>query len=309
MSLLKQAEYIILKRKQSAESKALFNYKKALNFPEIKAAERNYSVLLPKLCRCEAFNIEDENLKKQYLIALKQRKEALEKYKISDNDLIPQYYCPKCKDTGYKDGVACICLKQTVNNIITDEYGINTQTFNSFEDNGLDENPVYKQQLADKYEKMLSYCNSFPSTKYSTHIFTGLSGTGKTYLASCVAKKIMERGYSVIFITAFKINEIFLKYHLDFRGEGSAYLDNLYTCNMLVIDDLGTENTFKNVTNEYLLSLLSERFANNRHTLVTTNLDGEQIRQKYDDRLHSRLLDKKRTYIFPFAGDDLRQIK
>ena len=308
MNLIKQAENVILKRKQKAEEYAISCYNAALKIPEFKQVEKAYNSFLPKLTRLEAFGIKDEEVKGKYLIAYEKRKEVLKKYNIKERNFKPKYSCLLCNDTGYKDGIACICLKQEINNIISIEYGIG-KTFHSFESNSIESNPLYKMQLSSLYENMQKYCSGFPDTKYTTHIFTGLSGTGKTYLATCVARNIMEKGFTVIFVTAFKLNEIFLKYHLDFKGEGGDYLDNLYSCDFLVIDDLGTENTLKNVTNEYLLSLVSERLNNNKHTLLTTNLNGDQIRLKYDDRLHSRLLDKKKTYVFTFSGEDLRQIK
>jgi DNA replication protein DnaC len=118
----------------------------------------------------------------------------------------------------------------------------------------------------------------------------------------------MERGYTVIFLTAFKLNEIFLRYHLDHRDGGRDYLENIYGCDLLVIDDLGTENIFKNVTVEYLLSLISERMFSGAHTLITTNLDGVQLMSRYGERLYSRLTDKRKTYIFQFTGKNLRRI-
>jgi DNA replication protein DnaC len=309
MSLLTQAEEIINRRRFQAENTAQGYYDNALKNPEIAQAENAYRRLLPKISKCEALGIKDEKLFKEFAIISEARKETFSKHGVFEALFLPDYKCKKCGDTGYRKGIACVCLKQEINNIIISEYGTNLSDFKSFEDTDLESNPVFKDSLADKYEKIQKYCCNFPDTKYKTHIFTGFSGTGKTYLASCAAKKVMERGYTVIFLTAFRLNEIFLKYHTDFKGEGASCMDNLYTCDFLVIDDLGTENTFKNVTAEYLLSLFSERFSSGRHTLITTNLDGEQIRLKYDDRIYSRLMDKYRTYIFRFEGKDLRQIK
>lgn len=309
MSLLSQAEELINKRKSTAEYEADLYYNNALKTAEISLIEKEYRSLLPKFCKFEALGIENKDLKIKFSDILKQRKDIFIKNKIDEKKFKPKYSCSKCNDTGYCNGKSCVCLKQAVNNIITNEYGIDVMKFRNFEDTDVESNPLYKLYLADKYEKMQRYCNGFPDTKYKTHVFNGLSGTGKTFLASCVSKKIIDRGFTVIFVTAFKLNEIFLKYHTDFKGEGGVYLDNLYTCDLLVIDDLGTENTFKNVTNEYLLSIISERIAEVKHTLITTNLNGEQIRQKYEDRFHSRLLDKHRTYVIDFIGEDLRQIK
>jgi DNA replication protein DnaC len=301
VNLVKQAENIVNKRKKEAENAAENAYEKAMEIPEVKACEVAYCALLPKISRCEALNFDDKKLKESFEKAFRQRKEIFKKYVINEKDFEPRYHCPKCKDTGYYEGKECVCLKQEINAIINREYGAGV--FNSFED-GLPEN---FNELNGIYEKIRKYCECFPDNKYLTLIFRGMSGTGKTCLASCVADSVIKKGYTVIFITAFKLNEIFKMYHLDFKGKGADLLENLYTCDLLVIDDLGTETSLKNITNEYLLSLISERTFNNKHLIVTTNFDDEKLFNKYDGRLTSRLLDKNKTYIFNFTGDDLRQ--
>lgn len=309
MSLLSRAGEIIGKKKYSAEYEADLYYKSALENAGVCLIEKEYKKLMPQVCRCEALGIENQSLKDKFNAVIRRRKEIFAANGIDEKKFYPLYSCSECGDTGYVNGKPCICLKQAANNLITAQYGIDAMKFKSFEETDVETDPVLKAYLADTYAKMQKYCGSFPETKYKTHVFSGLSGTGKTYLASCISKKIIEMGYTVIFVTAFKLNEIFLKYHTSYKDGSETCLDYLYGCDLLVIDDLGTENTFKNVTNEYLLSILSERIIEEKHTLITTNLDGEQIRRKYDDRFHSRLLNKRGTFVFNFTGEDLRQLK
>lgn len=308
MSLLKQAEYIISRRKLDAERAAAENYERALSVPEIMEAEREYSAVLPAYCRCEALCLEDKHLREKYQAARIARERALKKYGFDEGDFAPKYGCPDCGDTGYKDGAPCRCLRQAINNIITESYGIDIAQFRGFDYVDPAFEKTIKGELSAVYDGMKKYCERFPDTKFTTHVFSGLTGTGKTHLACCAAKRVMERGFAVIFLTAFKLNEIFLKYHIDHRGGDREYLENIYNCDLLVIDDLGTENIFKNVTAEYLLSLLSERLFDNRHTLITTNLDGGQLFERYGDRLYSRLTDKRKTCLFQFSGGNLRQL-
>ncbi len=307
MSLLGQAEYIISKKRQSAEQAAAENYRKALEFPEIMEAEREYGSVLPKYCRCEALHIDDQEIREKFEKARRKREQALKKYGFCEDDFMPKYSCPDCRDSGYKEGSPCSCLRQAINNIITENYGINVSQLPGFEY----ADSVSKaacEQLGGLYDSMKKYCESFPDTRYTTHVFSGTTGTGKTHLACCVAKRVMERGFTIIFLTAFKLNEIFLRYHLGHKNIGAEYLENIYGCDLLVIDDLGTENIFNNVTVEYLLSLISERMFSGAHTLITTNLDGEQLMSRYSERLYSRLADKKKSCIFQFSGKDLRRI-
>lgn len=309
MSLIKQAEEIIKRNRQEAEALAERHYEDALKVEVFADIERQYRALIPALAKSEALGIPDPDLQQEYASVVKKRKEVMAKYGIKEKSFLPAYTCKKCSDTGYFEDKTCICLKQAASSVITSEYGIDVLNLRSFEESDIETNPVLKSCLHSQYDNMQKYCRSFPDTKYRMLIFSGTTGTGKTRLASCMAKQLMERGFSVIFITAFKMNEIFLKYHLDFKGDGRLYLEKLYKCDFLILDDLGTENTLKNVTNEYLLSIISERIITKKHTVVTTNLDSEQIRQKYDDRMHSRLTDKSVGYTFNFAGEDLRQLK
>lgn len=306
MNIYKQAENNVLLRRQKANIYAEKAYTAAMEIPEVCNAENAYCALLPKVSRCEALNIEDKELKNEFFKASKDREEAFKKYGINQNDFLPKYNCSFCNDTGYKDGNVCSCLKIELNSIITKEYGM--KNFSSFSDNCNMKNPAIKKQLSSFYGNMEKYCEGFPDTKYTTLIFSGMPGTGKTYLASCMADRLIKKGRTVIFVSAFMLNEIFKAYHLDFKGSGGELLQNLYDCDFLIIDDLGTENTFKNITNEYLLSLVSERMHNGKHLLITTNFGDEKLYERYDGRLTSRLLDKRKTYVFNFTGDDLRQI-
>lgn len=307
MSLMQSAKEILLKRRQQAQQNAFSAYQKAMSNAELKTCQQEIDRLLPEIAKSEALGKADEKLNKKYSDAINLKKELLQKYNIDEKDFTPKYFCRRCNDSGYINGEVCACLKQIINTIITEQYGLNSLT--GFTDKKVNSSPEYKQLLEDKYAIMNKYCEHFPDTKYCTHIFWGETGTGKTYLSCFIAKNIMKKGHSVIFVSAFKLNKIFLEYHLDFNGQYADYIETLYDCDLLIIDDLGTENCYKNVTNEYLLSLISERLQGCKHTLITTNLGAEHLRQKYDERFYSRLTDKNKTYILNFCGKDLRQVK
>lgn len=83
-------------------------------------------------------------------------------------------------------------------------------------------------------------------------------------------------------------------------------LRNVLTAEMLVIDDLGTEPRYNNVTCEYLLMVLEERVAKGLVTVVTTNLSSDRIMKQYNERVYSRMFDKRRSLAIEFEGDDLR---
>ena len=132
------------------------------------------------------------------------------------------------------------------------------------------------------------------------------TGVGKTYLASCLANEMLKKEYSVCFVSAFALNESLQKYHTTFDGSKSLWLDPFIDADILIIDDLGTEPMIKNVTENYLYLILSERERFSRPVIITTNLKPADINSRYDERIYSRLCNKKNAQLFRIEGDDLR---
>ena len=140
-------------------------------------------------------------------------------------------------------------------------------------------------------------------------IISGSVGTGKSRLTECIAGELTKKGFNVVFLSACQLNTIFLTYHIAPVYDKSFYISLLSGCDLLVIDDLGTEPIYKNVTLEYLLTVLSERNSKNMPYIVTTNLTQEQLLDRYGDRILSRLNDKKQGIRIEINGKDLRRIK
>ncbi len=224
---------------------------------------------------------------------------------ISDEMLSPRYFCTACGDTGnLPDGRKCKCFEKLAAEITLDELGIGKKEFPSFEEacklteNGLDK----------IYSKFRDFCDHFPSTSKNV-VISGSVGTGKSHLSECVAGELTKRGFNVVFLSATQLNTIFLTYHTAPVYDKSFYISLLSGCDLLVIDDLGTEPIYKNVTLEYLLTVLSERSAKNTPYIITTNLTQEQLLDRYGDRILSRLNDKKHGIRIEIGGKDLRRIK
>ncbi|MDE6399177.1 MAG: ATP-binding protein, partial [Clostridiales bacterium] len=146
----------------------------------------------------------------------------------------------------------------------------------------------------------------YPRNKKRCIVIGGGTGNGKTYLAGCFAKQLLERGASVMALTAFAANDRFLKYHTCFDANKSDWLDPLLDSTLLVIDDLGTESILKNVTLEYLYQVINERNTAGKLTMVTTNLGKDGILARYGERIYSRLFDKSLSYVAYFTGKDIR---
>ena len=153
---------------------------------------------------------------------------------------------------------------------------------------------------------MLIYSKQIPNNPLKNLVFSGSTGTGKTCLASAVARNAVEHGKSCKYMSAFEFHSEMVDVHTSPITERANKLHDILTADLVVIDDLGVEPYFKNITVEYLLLVLEERTRAGFCTLITTNLDDGDLQTKYGDRICSRLLDKKHSRIAAFAGNDLR---
>ncbi len=246
--------------------------------------------------------VQAEKYSEEYERLKKERSEILKTEGVTEADLVAKYECKKCEDTGFlPGGGTCHCYFETLNAVINEQLGISKPDLPSFSD--------FKTQTAleEKVKtKLISYCEKFPELSVRNLVLTGNTGTGKTFAAGCIASAIEAKKHSVIFLTAVKANDLFLKYHTSDQADRKLVFSLLTDCDLLIIDDLGTEPVLRNVTVEYLTSILSERLANKNPFIITTNLTPEEMIKRYTERLVSRLSDSS-TAIIPFNGKDKRR--
>lgn len=229
-----------------------------------------------------------------------QHKAKLNKYLkahgLTANDLQPHYHCAKCNDTGYVNNAICSCLMEEMRKVIFAESNVTNPnyTFENSQESNAHNRAVYKaaRQACDG--------------KYLNVVLTGNTGTGKTYLLTACANMCAQSNKSVLMLTAYTLNGMFLDAHVADLATHRAIMDNLIDVDVLLIDDLGTENIYKNVTGEYLFSVLNERIARKKQTFVSTNLTLTDIRERYDERMFSRLVDKSITLLAELTGNDKR---
>lgn len=228
--------------------------------------------------------------------------ELIEKLKSTLPVIKYQYKCNICNDTGIYNGERCKCFNRYLTEIILQSLEIPKTKGIPFS------NVIPNPNLNKQFKIMKNYADNFPNTKINNLVLCGSVGTGKTMLAKCVFKSLENTDSIAIFLTATDLNNIFLKVHTS-QIDRTLTFDILSNCDLLIIDDLGTENTFKNVTIEYLLSLLSYRIDNNKHFIITTNLTSKELYERYNERLFSRLSDKTKTLFLPFNSEDMRRRK
>jgi DNA replication protein DnaC len=220
---------------------------------------------------------------------------------VDQSKLTPKYDCKICNDTGVAGGRICKCLLNELNLELSRRASSQTE-FNSFENcnpNIVDDVDI----KATDYLKL--WCSRFPNvTKLNINLI-GASGCGKTFLLECVANELLNKGVVVCYKTAFEINELARLYHI---GKSFDFTDCM-NADVLLIDDLGTEPMLKNVTKEYLYNLINVRQVNKRPTLITTNLSLDNLLDKYDERIFSRLTNKNICNVINLTSKDKRILK
>lgn len=220
--------------------------------------------------------------------------------------LMPIYDCADCHDTGYIDGEKCHCFKQAIINLLYEQSGIQKmlQTEN-FDTLSYD---YYKGEDLIRFQNTVKECKSFINSfrsDYHNLFFYGTVGTGKSFLSGCIAKELIEKGSSVIYFSASELFETLSKNLFNYknREEALSLNEELMGCDLLIIDDLGTEFT-NNVVVSQFFSLLNERHLNSKSTIISTNLSLEDLRNRYSERIFSRIT--RHYTLCLFTGPDIR---
>ena len=217
---------------------------------------------------------------------------------IDKSKMQPQYDCKICNDTGVAGGRICSCLQKEINLKISALSSSQTEfkSFNACNRNLMDELDVKSS------EWLKAWCARYPNiTKTNINIIGG-AGSGKTFLLECVANELINKGVVVCYKTAFELNELARLYHI---GKSYDFADCL-TAEVLLIDDLGTEPVLKNVTKEYLYNIINTRQVKGLPTLITTNLSLDNVLDRYDDRIFSRLGNKNLSINIQLTSKDKR---
>jgi len=208
-----------------------------------------------------------------------------------------QYDCPLCKDEGYVDGKQCKCLKTEISKLLLKDSG-----FEKLEN--FDASIKTSEKLEPLYKKMKEWCNC-KSAKNLIY-FSGPSGVGKTHLLRCMANEFITNGKVVNIVTSLNLSLDFKTFS---KTADEQLLKKYINPEVLFVDDLGTEPIFKNVTIEYLYLIINERKLRNKKTVITSNLGLEEISDRYDERIFSRIVDQNTSIAVFIDGKDRRLIK
>ena len=302
--IISKAKNIIKQKRQKAENNSAKVFDSAMQNVSFATNTKNITNLEIEIAKKE-FSNQDVSAENELLNVLKkERKNILKNLGLKEEDFLPKYSCKKCNDTGIYKNKFCNCLNQEINNLLTQDLGLNidkSHTFKSCDKKFLEEN-----DLSESYKNMSKWVEKFPTSKYKNFVFVGPAGGGKTYLTECIANALIEKQIVVNFVTAFNLNNLMLKYHTTFDETKNNILEGYINCPLLIIDDLGTEPILKNVTKEYLYLILNERIISDRCTIVTTNLSPDGLIDRYNERIFSRLFNKQNSLKINFSNQDLR---
>ncbi len=287
----------------------------ALKFPELIEIEQ--TMASAGLSVIKALGMGDDSqdyikiLEKKNLEAQQRRSKLLKDNGYPEDYLKIKYFCPKCNDKGFKDGFMCSCHKALLKNIaykkLCSQFPVDKCTFENFNinyypDRGDNITPL-KRMTA-----VFDYCKNY-ADNFSLHspglLMLGNTGLGKTHLSLAIAGQVIKHGYSVIYASAQNIlnkleNEKFG------RSESSDTEKNLLDCDLLILDDLGTEFSTQ-FTVSAIYNIINSRLLASKPTIISTNLSMEQLEATYTQRISSRILSE--YTILRFDGTDIRQLK
>lgn len=258
-----------------------------------------------------------ERMKNEGLRLNREIRQRLARAGMDENALTLRFDCALCRDTGFVDGApprACACLEKRIREKMREADGFSsydTQNFGCFDETRIPETEiaagVTQRAFTVRVKELCEdYANEYPKTYKPNLMLTGEAGLGKTFLLNCIAQRAEERGYAATLVTAYKLLDVMRSrhFHLD---EDAGEFERIMNCELLLIDDLGCEPMLRNITQEYLFILVNDRMVKRRHTVVATNLTPPQLKERYGERLMSRLTDVSLWDSVRLAGKDLRR--
>ena len=235
--------------------------------------------------------------------------------------LSPTYVCPHCHDQGLVGSPiqrTCTCVKEAYARMAAQSMGIPSRAEEAFEgfdaslfpETLLPQAGVTQRHLTvQNMEVCARFAEQFPHQDRKNLLLMGPSGLGKTFLMHAITKRVLDRGYNALMITAYQFLEIarrsyFAAWH---SQEAMEEMEIILQTDLLLVDDLGSEPLMENITISQLFNLLNERERAGRSTVLSTNLTKPNLKSRYTERISSRLQDTRLWKVLLFDGADIRR--
>ena len=257
---------------------------------------------------------EIQRLKEENLSLQAERSTLLTELGLTEGDLENTPLCPLCGDTGYRGGELCRCLKayyvEEQRKELSKLLDLGGQSFDTFDTDWYDSQRALgktksaREHMEWVYDTCVEYAHNFGKRPANLLLF-GRPGLGKTHLSAAIAREVSGKGYSVVYDTAGHVFERFEAQKFG-RDEADRDVERVLNCDLLILDDLGTEmiTTF---VQSALYQIINGRLLEKRSTIVSTNLMPEALAQRYSPQIASRI--EGEYQLLPFVGEDIRTLK
>jgi len=258
-----------------------------------------------------------ELLREENLGLQRQREALLAELGLPADYLEEKPACPLCGDTGYRGEAVCRCLRKYYTEEQQKELSrmldLGSQSFDTFslEWYSAQVNPQLGLSARENAEKNKDQCVDYAydfNPRSGNLLLTGAPGLGKTFLSACIARVVSDKGYSVVYDTAGRVFRRFEADKFNRREDEAAEddVDRVLKCDLLILDDLGTELTTSFVQSA-LYEIVNTRLMERRSTVISTNLSVEEIGRRYSPQTASRIDGEYQVLIF--FGQDIRALK
>lgn len=283
-------------------------------YPEILELDTTIQKLCLNLSMAALRGITDQNelnnIKEEITDLRAKKYEMLVSHGYNPDYLNLHYNCPKCKDTGFIGIEKCSCFKSKLIKLYYKdsdlEEAVKTNNFKNFNINLYSNHKLNDERYTPRknIEDILEYITGeyLPNFKNSNTnlLFYGNSGTGKTFLSWCIAKELLDKGFLVV----YKTSDDLLRALKDIKFNNDTDLENLLiNCDLLIIDDLGSEQ-ITDFSSTELFTLINKKILKNKKMLISTNLSLPLISKRYSERISSRIIGEFK--LFKFFAEDIR---
>lgn len=250
-------------------------------------------------------------------LGLQEEKQALLAHLgLGPDALEEQPVCALCGDTGYHNGRVCRCLRayyaREQQKELSRMLDLGNQSFDTFrlEWYAEEENPALGISDRENMDRIKRTCRRFAEQfgqKGGNLLLTGAPGLGKTHLSAAIAREVSDEGYSVVYDTAGQVFQRFEAQKFGREdGQADTDVDRVLSCDLLILDDLGTEMTTSFVQSA-LYQIVNGRLLEKRSTIISTNLKPTELERRYSSQIASRI--EGEYQILPFTGRDIRKLK